>query len=497
MKSQLDIFGADGAADEGAQKPGARQKRARGEGKRTHEVKKAPMLVDAFGAEQAPSPHPSPSRGEGEGGGDQGIASSSFDGLRAPRNDTQGSTHVSDPEAASTPRIFTISEITNLIKDHLESEFIDVWVSGEVTDFRGRNGKHLYFALKDESCKIRAIIFGAAGRPLPFQLEDGLKLICRGRLNVYGPQGSYSLIIDPEHCEPEGLGALKLAFEQLKKRLEAEGLFARERKRAIPYLPRRIGIITAPTGAAVRDMIHVLTRRFPNIEILLHPVRVQGEGAAAEIADAIAAMNYLSDIDVLIVGRGGGSIEDLWAFNEEAVARAIAASRIPVISAVGHEIDFTISDFVADLRAATPSAAAELAVPVREELVRTIADYRERLAAGLKRILENRWLVLKRAEGRLGDPGRRLPDLMLRVDGMRERISNAIRVAADRREQQLAKLMSNLDHLSPLGVLAKGYAVVEGPDGRAVRDSSSLKVGDSLGIRFSKGSARTKVTGID
>ncbi|MBN1283273.1 MAG: exodeoxyribonuclease VII large subunit [Proteobacteria bacterium] len=394
------------------------------------------------------------------------------------------------------PHIHTISELTELIKGRLEREFAEVWVTGEVTDFKGRKGPHLYFTLKDERSQIRAIIWGAGGR-LPFEIEDGQKLVCRGSLNVYAPKGNYSLIVDPEHCEPEGLGALKLAFEQLKKSLAAEGLFDAARKRPIPYLPRRIGIVTAPAGAAIRDLIHVLTRRHPGVGILLHPARVQGEGAAAEIAAAIENLNRMGGLDVLIVGRGGGSIEDLWCFNEEIVARAIAASKVPVISAVGHEIDYTIADFVADLRAATPSAAAELAVPVRSELLAAVRDLRARLEQGLTRFLERKHLELKRAEGRLADPTRRFPDLIQRIDGLRERLINSLGVKVRWLDQHLAKLASNLDHLSPLGVLAKGYAVVQGPDGLAVRDAAKLKKGDSLGIRFHRGSASAKVTKIN
>ncbi len=454
MRKQLDIFSGDEPAEAGGRKGSKAPRKKRVGPSRGREVKKAPMIVDSYTPES-----PVPGRNE-------------------------------------LPHVHTISEITERIKNHLEGEFVDVWVTGEVTDFRGRKGPHMYFALKDEKSRISAIIFGANGR-LPFELVDGQKLICRGRLNVYEPKGAYSLIVDPAHCEPEGIGALKLAFEQLKKKLAAEGLFDPARKRPIPYLPRRIGIVTAPQGAAIRDLIHVLTRRFPNIEIMLHPARVQGDGAAAEIAAAIAAMNLIPDIDVLIVGRGGGSMEDLWCFNEEVVARAIAASRIPVISAVGHEIDFTIADFVADLRAATPSAAAELAVRVRDDLITAIRDSRARLAQGLKRLVERKYLELKRIEGRMADPTRRFPDLIQRVDGLRQRMIYSLNVKAKSLEQNLAKLASNLDHLSPLGVLAKGYAVVCGPDGLAVRDASKLKLGDSLGLRFHKGRASAKVTKIN
>ncbi|MFH1831078.1 MAG: exodeoxyribonuclease VII large subunit [Pseudomonadota bacterium] len=470
MTKQLDIFIEEGAHKDSAvkaHKTSATQS-DRKKKKRPRAVKKAPLIVDSYDSE----PHASPLLCK------------------------EGTGEVDQVPPVDLPKIFSVSEITELIKQNLETSFTDVWVSGEVTDFRGRKGPHSYFALKDESSQIRAIIFGAGNGRLKFELEDGLKLVCRGRLNVYAPKGTYSLIIDPEHCEPEGIGALKLAFEQLKKKLDAEGLFDASRKKPIPYLPKRIGIITAPDGAAIRDLIHVLTRRFPNIEVLIHPSRVQGDGAAQELAHAIEVMNEQEGLDVLIVGRGGGSMEDLWAFNEEVLARAIADSKIPIVSAVGHEIDFTISDFVADLRAATPSAAAELLVPVRAELMRTIADYRERLAGGLLRVLENQGLHLRRLEARLGDPRKRLPDLMQRVDSWRERLGNSIAIKTKHLEQHLAKLLSNLDHLSPLGVLAKGYAVAEGPDGRAITDSKSLKIGDPLKLRFRKGSASAKVTKI-
>jgi len=480
MTRQMDIFG--GAKGSGGSK--AKGGSSRSGKKRKHPAKKAPLILDSYDA-------------------DDSIRQNLDDGSQVTGHESrspqvQGDDWL-DPEKISeeAPHIHTVSEITELIKGDLESNFSDVWVSGEVTDYRGRKGPHCYFALKDETSQIRAIIFGAGNGRLPFELEDGLKLICRGRINVYAPKGNYSLIVDPQQCHPEGIGALKLAFEQLKKKLESEGLFDPSRKRPIPFLPRRIGIVTAPSGAAIRDLIHVLTRRYPGVEILLHPARVQGEGAKEEIARAIEALNGIGGLDVLIVGRGGGSMEDLWAFNEEVVARAIAASKIPVISAVGHEIDFTIADFVADLRAATPSAAAELAVPVRSDLKRAIADARGRLALGLRRLVENRFLELGRLEARMGDPLRRLPDLIQRIDGLRERLAGSLGTAMRHMEQHFSKLASNLDHLSPLGVLAKGYAVVEGPDGKAVRDAKKLKVNDSLGIRFQKGTAKAKVTKIN
>ncbi len=456
---QLDIFGAE----EPQAKTKATSKPKRPRKKRApREVKKAPMLVDAYQAKGAAKAAPQPQP---------------------------------EPQAETAPHILSVSELTARVKAYLEGGYPDLWVSGEVTDFRNRQGRHYYFALKDERSKVRAIIFGAGSRRLGFDLEDGMELVCHGRLNVYEPQGSYSLIID--HCEPKGLGALQLAFEQLKKKLEGEGLFAAERKRPLPFLPRRIGLITSPTGAAVRDIIHVLTRRFSSIEIALFPVRVQGEGAAPEIAHAIERMNERDDLDLLIVGRGGGSIEDLWAFNEEIVARAIAASGLPVISAVGHEIDFTIADFVADVRAPTPSAAAEIAVPVRAELMRTLSDRRRQLAFALLKALEMRRSALVAFRARLGDPRRRLPDLLLRVDGLRQRLLYVMPTEFAARQRRLEHLHSNLEHLSPLHILAKGYAVVEGPHGGAVTRAAELSPDDELRLRFHEGAAAARVTTVE
>src|SRR4030095_8341110 len=262
-------------------------------------------------------------------------------------------------------KIYTVSELTFELKNLLEGNFPSIWLSGEVSNFRPHGSGHHYFCLKDASSQIQAVMFRGANRLLKFKLEDGLEVIGNRRIPVYEPRGSYQIVL--EYLEPKGLGALQLAFEQLKKKLEAEGLFEAARKRPLPLFPKKIGIVTSPTGAAIRDLIHVLKRRCLNVEILLNPVHVQGAESAPEIARDIDELSLLEDLDLVIVGRGGGSIEDLWAFNTEIVARAIFRSRPPVISAVGHEIDFTIADFVADLRAPTPSAAAELAVPVKAD----------------------------------------------------------------------------------------------------------------------------------
>ncbi len=401
---------------------------------------------------------------------------------------------VVDVDVPAEPHIFTVSELTFSVRDLLENRFPDVWVTGEVSNFRNPEHKHYYFSLKDDQSQMRAVVFNGKQR-IPFNLEDGLELICHGKISVYSARGEYQIIID--HMEPKGKGALQLAFEQLKKKLEAEGLFAKERKRALPFLPRKIGVVTSPTGAAIRDIINVLTRRFPTIEILLNPVRVQGDGAAAEIAEAIAEMNLRGDIDLLIVGRGGGSLEDLWAFNEEAVARAIFASEIPVISAVGHEIDFTIADFVADVRAPTPSAAAEIAVPRKEDLENEITDFRRQLFIAIKNDLQTKWSDVQKLKGRIIDPSRRFPDLILRLDGFAERLRLAVTGRFQAWEQLLLKLGSNLKHLSPMHIMEKGYAVVtakgvEGP----IKSAKSLKEGAGVDIRFYQGFAAAKVTKI-
>ncbi len=282
-------------------------------------------------------------------------------------------------------RVWKVSELTEHIRDLLETEFPDVWVEGEVSNYHTAQSGHLYFTLKDTKAQIRCICFRDQARGLKFRPEDGLHVTVRGSLSVYEPRGEYQIYVS--HIEPVGLGALQLAFEQLKKRLEVEGLFDTSRKQPLPVLPQRIGLVTSPTGAAVRDILRVLRRRFPNLHVLLYPVKVQGEGAAAEIAEAVRYFNRAKSAEVLIVARGGGSLEDLWAFNEEIVARAIAASQIPIITGVGHESDFTIADFVADVRAPTPSAAAEIVVRTRQEFERHIAEHYGRLLQRIRYLL--------------------------------------------------------------------------------------------------------------
>ena len=275
-------------------------------------------------------------------------------------------------------RIYTVSELSGEIRELFEQQFPDVWVTGEVSNFRAAGSGHLYFTLKDDTAQLRAVCFRSQSRYLKFKPQDGLAVIARGRLSIYEARGEYQLYV--EFLEPAGLGALQLAFDQLKQKLAAEGLFDPDRKKLLPALPRVIGVVTSPTGAVIQDILRVLNRRFRNINVVIYPARVQGEGAAEEIAQGIEHFNRMVPVDVMIVARGGGSMEDLWAFNEEVVARAIAASEIPIISAVGHETDFTIADFVADLRAPTPSAAAELVVHLKQDFVDELDDQTRHMA---------------------------------------------------------------------------------------------------------------------
>src|SRR5512133_1575027 len=300
-------------------------------------------------------------------------------------------------------RVLTVTQLTAAVRELLETEFPEIWVEGEISNGRVWNTGHFYFTLKDGGAQIKAVMFRSAMRYLRFKPEDGLHVVARGRVSVYDPKGEYQLVC--EHMEPHGLGALQLAFDQLKKRLQAEGLFDAARKRPLPALPSRIGIVTSLDGAAVRDIVKVLRRRYPNAHLVIRPTRVQGEGAAREVARALAAIGRVPGVGVIIVGRGGGSIEDLWAFNEEVVARAIYKSPAPVISAVGHEVDFTIADFVADVRAPTPSAAAEIVVSGKEEFCAHIDRLAGRLSAAVRMRLERKRIALHRLDTRPGLAG--------------------------------------------------------------------------------------------
>lgn len=443
-----------------------------------------------------------------------------------------------DAPRSSTPprierRIYSVSELTAGIRALIETTFGEVWIEGEVSNCKVWNTGHMYFTLKDGGAQIKAVMFRTAVRNLRFKPEDGLHVIARGRLGVYEPKGEYQIVC--EHLQPHGLGALQLAFEQLKKRLQAEGLFEQARKRALPALPRRIGIVTSLDGAALRDILKVLRRRAPNASVLIRPARVQGEDAAADVATAIRSLGRVPGVDVIIVGRGGGSIEDLWAFNEERVARAIAACPVPVVSAVGHEVDFTIADFVADLRAPTPSAAAEMVVAAKDEFCHRIDRLTGRLRAAVQSELQRRRAVvhvlgsrrglagftarvgmrgrhaaelthqLRGAVGRLIDErardyrglrqrleqrdlARRLASIRGRLTAAEGRLSGAAHKTRHRADAHFRALAGRLENLSPLAVLGRGYAVCWNEDKTAiVRSAASVSPGDRVQIALASG----------
>jgi exodeoxyribonuclease VII large subunit len=439
------------------------------------------------------------------------------------------------------PEILSVSRLTGLIKGLLEEAFSRVWVEGEITNFTRAQSGHIYFTLKDESNQVKAAWFLNRQRGQRLPLENGLRVLVKGQVSVYGPRGEYQILVDA--LEPRGMGLLQIAFERLKARLREEGLFDPERKRPLPFLPSAVGVVTSPTGAAIRDIIKVMRRRFAGVGIVLWPARVQGEGAAGEIARGIREMNRYGKVDVLIVGRGGGSAEDLWAFNEEEVARAIHASRIPVISAVGHEVDFTIADFVADLRAPTPSAAAEMVVRSREHLGESLAtlegslrtslanqvrrrrqtldallsrpalsrpetllrvprqrlDEAELLLAGSgERMISRRRGPLDRLEARRGrfDPRTRLAGMRRLGASLDERLTLAARRRLEEAGQHLRHLGAQLHALSPLAVMERGYSITRTvPDLRVIRDASTVAAGDPVSVRLFRGHLRCLVTG--
>jgi exodeoxyribonuclease VII large subunit len=437
-----------------------------------------------------------------------------------------------------TRQVLTVTQLTAKIRDLLAKNFTDIWVEGEISNCREAQSGHFYFTLKDDRSQVRCVFFKQQQRGIKFRPEDGLHVTVRGSISVYEARGEYQIYV--ENIEPMGLGALQLAFEQLKKRLEAEGLFAAARKKPLPLLPNRIGLITSPTGAAVRDVVRILRRRFPNVHLTVYPVRVQGEGSAEEIVKALKFFNQKKLVDVLILARGGGSLEDLWSFNEEAVARTIAASVIPVISGVGHETDFTIADFVADVRASTPSAAAELVVQTRREFDKNIAELRSALAEQMR----YRILVLSRRIHELSARrGFRRPlDLLRqqrqRADEMTSRLALGLRaqleksrrrftaahlrimsfdfrarIAAFRlrlekrgaelsvrserllraKRERLDRLRLQLEERSPLRVLERGYAIATDASGTILRDAAQVALGDSVGLQLHRGRLTTEV----
>ena len=434
--------------------------------------------------------------------------------------------------------MFTVSELTGLLRSSIEEQFSDILLEGEISNLRAPGSGHVYCTLKDKTSQIRAVLFRSSAVRLRFALQEGMHVIVRGRLTVYELRGEYQIVLDT--VEPKGIGALQLAFEQLKERLAAEGLFDQDRKKPVPAFPRTVGIVTSLTGAAVRDILTVLRRRWPTLHILIAPVQVQGESAGRQIAEALSALNDWGAVDVIIVGRGGGSLEDLWSFNEEIVVRAIAASKAPVVSAVGHEIDVTLADFVADLRAPTPSAAAEAVVPVladilerlRELTVRTgqvmlrhCAFERQRLDAGIRGVADVRFRLQEVAQ-RTDDMVDRLREMVQQIlTAGRERIHVAQRdlsglnpilvikqglatvpqfskrlegqmgaVLAQHRHRIHATL-AQLNTLSPLAILGRGYCILQTvPAGQILHRANDVKVGQEMVAQLARGRLSCMVT---
>ena len=388
-----------------------------------------------------------------------------------------------------------MSQLNNYIKALLDQTPVlqNVWIKGEISNLKLHTSGHIYLTLKDEGAVLRAVMFRSAAVKLPFRPENGMKVLARGRVSVYERDGGYQLYI--EEMEAEGQGNLYLRFEALKKQLAAEGLFDQSRKRPIPQFPATVGICTSPTGAAIRDIINILKRRYPIAKAVIYPCLVQGEGASKSVVEAIEYFNRTESADVLIVGRGGGSIEDLWAFNEEATARAVAASGIPVISAVGHETDFTICDFVADLRAPTPSAAAELAVPDLGALERRLGECRGRLPQLLREKAASARRQLELLSGRAGIVNfrRRIGEMQMNIDRISARGETAFKNKINSDKQRLGAAAGRLNALSPLSVLERGYSVASS-EGRAVRRLSDVSMGSELWTAVADGKIRSVVT---
>jgi exodeoxyribonuclease VII large subunit len=448
------------------------------------------------------------------------------------------SADLASPPARPDRDIYSVSRLNREVRVLLERGFGSLWLEAEISNFARPSSGHWYFSLKDAAAQVRCAMFRQRNMLCPFTARDGQKVLVRARIGLYEPRGEYQLIVD--HMEDAGLGALKRQFEELSAKLKAEGLFEADRKRPLPSLPRRIGIITSPTGAAVHDILHVLARRFPAAAVLIYPVPVQGAQAAAEIVAALQTAGRRAECDVLILARGGGSLEDLWAFNDERLARAIVASPIPVITGIGHEIDFTIADFAADARAPTPSAAAELAVPDAEEWLIAFVRFGVRLQRCMRRRLEEhgerlRWLTGRAAlvspVARLGAQAQRLDELEvcllramrrrlqehgerlrwltgraalvspsarlaqqgLRLENLNQRLYRSWRQAINSRFERLMPLIRTLNAVSPLATLERGYAIVSLPGGDILRDAGDAKPGTIIEARLAKGSIRSKV----
>ena len=434
--------------------------------------------------------------------------------------------------------MFTVSELTGLLRTSIEEQFSDIWLEGELSNLRAPGSGHVYCTLKDKTSQIRAVLFRSSAVRLRFALQEGMNVIVRGRLTVYELRGEYQIVLDT--VEPKGIGALQLAFEQLKERLAAEGLFDQERKKSIPAFPRTVGVVTSLTGAAIRDILAVLRRRWPPLHILIAPVQVQGESAGRQIAEALAALNDWGSVDVIIVGRGGGSLEDLWSFNEEIVVRAITASHAPVVSAVGHEIDVTLADFVADLRAPTPSAAAEAVVPVLTEIVERLRELtvrtgqlmfrhcafeRQRLDAGIRGVADVRFRLQEAAQ-RTDDMVDRLREMLQRlltagrervhevqrdlsglnpiltikqglatVPQFSKRLEGQMGVILAQHRHRIHATLAQLNTLSPLAILGRGYSILQTvPAGQILHRANDVEVGQELEAQLAIGRLSCTVT---
>ena len=444
-----------------------------------------------------------------------------------------------DKEMDSMRKIYTVSELNANIKSLLEEQFPFIWIVGEISNFRIPLSGHFYFTLKDEESQLGAVMFRGQQRQLKFRPEDGMRITGMGRLSVYEPRGTYQIIL--EYLEPSGIGALQVAFEKLKAKLADEGLFDEKFKKTLPYLPRKIALITSPSGAAVHDMLNIIDRRFPNVNIQVYGVKVQGDGAESEIVCALEHLNIQADADVAILARGGGSLEDLQAFNNEDVARAVFASKIPIVSGVGHETDYTIADFVADLRAPTPSAAAELVVPVKNELLQMVRGIFKDLKYRMENTIDRLELNLRDMSQRLVDPRKQIEDYRLQMDDYASRLIRHAQILVDRRKERfqwwkdrlltnsptyqlqnmngiveqnkykliksfekiiekesayLRELRGQLETLSPIGILKRGYSITRTiPDLKLVLDPKIVSLEQNLEVMVAKGTLTCRVKG--
>jgi len=391
--------------------------------------------------------------------------------------------------------ILSVTQVNLYIKEKLENDVFmsNVTVKGEISNIKIHSSRHIYMSLKDEKGVIRAVMFRGNASKLAFKPDNGMKVVASGRISVYERDGNYQLYIDS--MKQEGIGDLHIAFEKLKIQLSEEGLFDVKYKKPLPKYPKKVGVVTAPTGAAIRDIINVLTRRFSYSDVLLYPVLVQGENSAESIVSAIEWFNDKRAADVLIIGRGGGSIEDLWSFNEEIVARAIFKSEIPIVSAVGHEIDFTISDFVSDLRSPTPSAAAELVVPDERELISKFDNVLKRIKLCSSKILDNKRLNLKfyAEKNVLTNPESMINNQKIYLDSLYKSFENSISKITEAKKKELSVMVSKLDGLSPLGTLSRGFSVTKDEKGNVLRSVKQVKKGDLLKVTLTDGEINTRV----